>query len=170
MGGWERRDGGDLWGGSLHCNVQAGPAHASLSNCCCWAWFLQVLWQEWPHMEKCVYRKGNAGSAICNLVKMSCWLPPTPPPPLHTPYSLKEFLPKEYIKQRGSEKKIFQVCKVFNRPKVSRSCYCYVQLRVGCHLANIFYIAYPILYIDRSSHHNIVWFLVIQLRNSLITW
>lgn len=24
--------------------------------------------------------------------------------------SLKEFLPKEYIKQRGSEKKIFQVC------------------------------------------------------------
>ena len=25
-------------------------------------------------------------------------------------FSLKEFLPKEYIKQRGSEKKIFQVC------------------------------------------------------------
>lgn len=24
--------------------------------------------------------------------------------------SLKEFLPKEYIKQRGAEKKIFQVC------------------------------------------------------------
>lgn len=27
-------------------------------------------------------------------------------------HSLKEFLPKEYIKQRGSEKKIFQVCPV----------------------------------------------------------
>lgn len=24
--------------------------------------------------------------------------------------SLKEFLPKEYIKQRGAEKKVFQVC------------------------------------------------------------
>lgn len=27
-------------------------------------------------------------------------------------YSLKEFLPKEYIKQRGAEKRIFQVCAV----------------------------------------------------------
>lgn len=27
----------------------------------------------------------------------------------HFPPSLKEFLPKEYIKQRGAEKKIFQV-------------------------------------------------------------
>lgn len=31
--------------------------------------------------------------------------------------SLKEFLPKEYIKQRGAEKRIFQVCAALHNTK-----------------------------------------------------